>query len=95
VAAPSGDLFADFWRAGNLVDLQAVLDRAPRRAYTVQPGDHFIGIVGAATGRRDILVLDLITRMNPHIRDFDLIQPGWVLYLPDLSPREPGPGSTR
>jgi len=89
--APGPDLLAEFWRAGNLVDLQAVLDRAPRRAYTVRSGDHFIAVVYAATGRQDILVLDLIERMNPHISNFDLIQPGWVLYLPDFSEHEPGP----
>ncbi len=89
--APGPDLLGEFWRAGNLVDLQAVLDRAPRRPYTVLPGDHFIAVVYAATGRQDMLVLELIERMNPHITDFDLIQPGWVLYLPDLSEQEPGP----
>ena len=89
--APGPDLLGEFWRSGNLVDLQAVLDRAPRRPYTVLPGDHFIGVVYAATGRQDILVLELIERMNPHITNFDLIQPGWVLYLPDFSDQEPGP----
>jgi Tfp pilus assembly protein FimV len=91
LASSSGDLLADFWRAGNLVDLQAVLDRAPRRTYTVQPGDHFIAIVSAATGREDMLVLDLLERMNPQIKDFDFIQPGWVLTLPDLGQHEPAP----
>ncbi|MBM4118100.1 hypothetical protein FJ251_10250 [bacterium] len=84
-ALPRGaSLREEFWRAGNLVDLQDVLDRTPRLTYTVAPGDNFTGLVHAATGRRDMLVLELVKRMNPQIANFDLIQAGRTLILPDL-----------
>ncbi len=30
------------------------------------------------------MVVDLLERMNPHISDYNHIEPGWVLYLPDF-----------
>lgn len=90
---PAGaSLREEFWHAGNLVDLQAVLDRTPRLAYTVVPGDNFTNLVYAATGRRDLLVIELVKRMNPQITNFDHIQAGWTLSLPDLraAPGEDG-----
>lgn len=96
-AAPppsDGDLREALWQAGNLVELQAVLDRTPRLAYTVAPGDNFTNLVYAATGRRDLLILELVKRMNPQIEDFDLILTGRALTLPDLrTPADAGEGN--
>ncbi len=74
----------DFWRASSIRELQRILDQKPRVTYTVQPGEHFLGLVHKATGRRDLMVVDLLERMNPHISDYNHIEPGWVLYLPDF-----------
>ena len=79
------NLLERFWHASTLVELQSILDQCPRRTYVVRPGDHFIGLVYAATGRRDVLVLDLVERMNPQVTDFDLIEVGWPLILPDFT----------
>ncbi len=74
----------DFWRASSIRELQRILDQRPRLTYIVQPGDHFIGLIERATGRKDLMVRDLLERMNSHITDYDHIEPGWVLYLPDF-----------
>ncbi len=82
----------DFWRASSIRELQRILDQRPRLTYIVQPGDHFIGLIERATGRRDLMVRDLLERMNSHITDYDHIEPGWVLYLPDFDSNvEAGP----
>ncbi|MCP4549086.1 MAG: AAA family ATPase [bacterium] len=74
----------EFWSAATLVQLENLLSRCGRIRYTVASNDHFIGIVFDHTGRQDAIVLDAIESMNPHIRDYDHIEPGWVLYLPDF-----------
>ncbi|MBN2170769.1 MAG: AAA family ATPase [Candidatus Krumholzibacteriota bacterium] len=74
----------EFWLANSPSALRWVLERCGRRSYRVRPGDYFINVVFDQTGRNDGIVLDQIERMNPHIRDYDHIEPGWVIYLPDF-----------
>lgn len=73
-----------FWSAANSEHLQDVVNMTGRKTYTVKDGEYFIGIVFENTGRQDAIVLDCIETMNPHIRDYDHIEPGWILYLPDF-----------
>jgi type II secretory pathway predicted ATPase ExeA/outer membrane biosynthesis protein TonB len=87
-----GNSRLDFWRASSIRELQRILDQRPRVTYTVLPGDHFIGLIERATGRKDLMVRDLLERMNSHITDYDHIEPGWVLYLPDFD-NDVDPGS--
>jgi len=83
--APARSLLQEFWGAGSLREIEEIMDRASRKAYTVSPGDHFIGVIFDSTGRKDVMVVEMIKRMNPHISDYDHIEPGWILYLPDFS----------
>ena len=78
------EILLRFWRTETIRELQSILDRCPRKVYTVVPGDHFIRICNEATGRQDLMVTDLLERMNPHISDFNYIEIGWKIYLPDF-----------
>jgi type II secretory pathway predicted ATPase ExeA len=73
-----------FWAAATYSQVREVVGRCTRLTYIVKPSDHFIGIISRFTGRQDALVIDAIESMNPHIKDYDHIEPGWVLYLPDF-----------
>jgi hypothetical protein len=59
--------------------------------YTVKPADSVIKVV---TGKYDIPeeqlhreYLDLVRKLNPHIKDLDVIEPGQVIRLPIYTPQ--------
>jgi nucleoid-associated protein YgaU len=56
--------------------------RAAIRYYTVQPGDTLIQISRKMYGTASRW-LDICNANRPPIRDCNLIQPGWVLRIPD------------
>jgi hypothetical protein len=62
-----------------------------KRPYVVKKGEWLFDIlrtqVGITSGRHTI-----IKALNPHIQDIDKIEPGDVIYLPDIAPQ--GEGST-
>ena len=83
--AAASPLQREFWAADSPSALRWVMERCGRRSYRVRPGDYLINVVFAETGRNDGFVMDQIERMNPHIRDYNHIEPGWIIYLPDFS----------
>ena len=81
---PSSELRRLFWLTGSPAALAELLDQCPRRIYTVRAGDYFSRVVFEQTGRQDTMVIAQIRKMNPHILDYNHIEPGWILYLPDF-----------
>ncbi len=84
IDAPASDLKRRFWATRTETELAALLNQCSRRVYMVSEGDYFTRVIFNETGRQDAMVVDQIMEMNPHIADYDHIEPGWILYLPDF-----------
>jgi len=60
-----------------------------KRPYVVKKGEWLFDIlrtqVGITSGRHTI-----IKALNPHIKDVDKIEPGDIIYLPDITPHREG-----